>query len=343
MNEQKQKYLFHVNGMHCKACTLLIDSELKSLAGVLEVKSDLNKHTVEVVGDFGQKSKEDVAEELSLSVKAHGYSITTERQLNKKNWQDFKIAVPLAITFAFLFVILQKIGIIDFINSSSVDYGTAFMVGLAASLSTCMAVVGGLVLSMSATFAKERDKVKPQLMFHIGRIVSFFILGGVIGMVGAAFTLNTTMTFILGLIIGLVMLIMGINLLDVFDFFKKIQPGMPKFIAKNAHGVSKFNHVLTPILVGIATFFLPCGFTQSMQIYTLTTGSFLKGGLTMFLFALGTLPVLALISFSSFSIQKSSKSGIFFKTVGIIVILFALLNIVNSLVIVGVVPPIFNF
>jgi hypothetical protein len=29
-----------------------------------------------------------------------------------------------------------------------------------------MAVVGGLLLSMSATFAKEGDKVKPQLMFH---------------------------------------------------------------------------------------------------------------------------------------------------------------------------------
>lgn len=118
---------------------------------------------------------------------------------------------------------------------------------------------------------------------------------------------------------------------------------MPKFIAKHAHGVSKFNHTLTPLLVGVATFFLPCGFTQSMQLYTLTTGSFLTGGLTMFAFALGTLPVLALISFSSFSIQKSSKAGIFFKTAGLIVIMFALFNLINSLVVIGVIPPVFNF
>jgi sulfite exporter TauE/SafE len=191
--------------------------------------------------------------------------------------------------------------------------------------------------------AKEGDRVRPQIMFHVGRIVSFFILGGVIGAIGSAFTLNTSATFILGMIIGIVMLILGINLLDTFNWAKKLQPSMPKFIAKHAHGVSKFNHTLTPLLVGIATFFLPCGFTQSMQLYTLTTGSFLQGGLTMLAFALGTLPVLALISFSSFSIQKSSKAGIFFKTAGLIVIMFAIFNLINSLVVIGILPPIFNF
>ena len=118
---------------------------------------------------------------------------------------------------------------------------------------------------------------------------------------------------------------------------------MPKFISKRAHSVSMFNHTLTPLLVGIVTFFLPCGFTQSMQLYALTTGSFLKGGFTMLAFALGTLPVLALVSFSSFGIRNSSKSGIFFKSAGLIVIMFALLNFINSLVVIGIISPIFNF
>ena len=139
------------------------------------------------------------------------------------------------------------------------------------------------------------------------------------------------------------MLIMGINLLDIFHGAKKAQISMPKFISKRAFGLSKLNHTLTPLLVGIATFFLPCGFTQSMQIYTLSTGSFLHGSLTMFAFALGTLPVLALVSFSSFSIQNNKKSGIFFKSAGLIVIMFALFNLINSLVVIGWIPPIFNF
>jgi len=343
MSPQTQKYIFHVHGMHCNACILMTESELGDLPNITHVKSSLKNHTVEVVGDFGYKTPEQIAEELTIPLKSHGYTISVEQYVKEKKWSEFKIAIPVALAFAVLFVVLQKLGIVNLVNGGNVTYGTAFVIGIIASLSTCMAVVGGLVLSMSATFAKEGDKIKPQIMFHSGRIVSFFILGGVIGALGAAFTLSTSATFTMSLIIGIVMLILGINLLDVFMWAKKLQPSMPKFISKHAHGIAKFNHTLTPILVGIATFFLPCGFTQSMQLYTLTTGSFLNGGLTMLSFALGTLPVLAIISFSSFSIQKSSKSGIFFKSAGLIVILFAIFNIINSLVVIGAIPPVFNF
>ena len=116
---------------------------------------------------------------------------------------------------------------------------------------------------------------------------------------------------------------------------------MPKFLSRHALGVSKLNHTLTPMLVGVATFFLPCGFTQSMQLYTLTTGSFAVGALTMLSFALGTLPILALLSFSSFSIGDGAKKSIFFKTAGLIVILFAIFNLMNALVAIGAIPPIF--
>jgi sulfite exporter TauE/SafE len=321
----------------------MIESELKEVPDIIDVKSDLKNNLVEITGDFGDKTSEQIAEELMILLKPHGYTISVEKQKRLAKWGDFKIAVPIALGFAILFVFLQKLGIVNLVNAGKFNYGTAFMIGIVASLSSCMAVVGGILLSMSATFAKEGDKVKPQLLFHVGRIISFFILGGIIGAIGSAFTLNSTTTFILGLIVGIVMLILGINLLDVFHFFKKLQPGMPKFIARKAHGISKLNHTLTPLFVGIATFFLPCGFTQSMQLYALTTGNFFKGGFTMLAFALGTLPVLALISFSSFSIKNSSKSGVFFKSAGLIVIMFAIFNIINSLVAAGIIAPIFNF
>ena len=343
MNTQTQKYTFHVHGMHCNACVLMIDSTLADLPNVTYAKSSLKSHTVEVVGDFGTKTEEEIAEEITSPLKRHGYTISIEKQTKERMWADFQIAIPIALGFVVFFITLQKMGIINLVSANNVTYGTAFVIGIIASLSTCMAVVGGLLLSMSATFAKEGDKIRPQLMFHGGRIVSFFILGGVIGAIGSAFTLSASATFILSLVVGIVMLILGINLLDTFHWAKKFQLSMPKFVAKHAHGVSKFNHTLTPLLVGVATFFLPCGFTQSMQLYTLTTGSFLEGGLTMLAFALGTLPVLALVSFSSFSIKNSSKSGIFFKSAGLVVIIFALFNLLNSLVVIGVIPPLFNF
>jgi sulfite exporter TauE/SafE/copper chaperone CopZ len=338
-----KKYIFHVHGMHCKSCTLLAESELGSLSNIIDVKSNLDNHSVEIVGDFGDKTPEQIAEELTVPLKLHGYKVSVEKNNIEKRWSDFKLAIPIAIGFAVIFVLLQKIGLINLVDTNSVSYSTVFMVGIIASLSSCMAVVGGLLLSMAATFAKEGDRLKPQLMFHVGRIVSFFILGGIIGAIGSIFTLNTNSTFILNLVISLIMLIMGVNLLDIFHWVKKLQPSMPKFIGKNAHNISKINHTFTPILFGIATFFLPCGFTQSVQLYTLSTGSFLKGGLTMFAFALGTFPVLALVSFSSYGIKDRRSAGVFFKSAGLIVIMFAVFNIINSLVVAGFILPVFNF
>lgn len=339
-----QTLKLHIVGMHCNACILLTEMEAKELPYITRAKSDLKHHTIEVEGNFADKSPDTVAAALTEILHPHGYTVSVEKQAQaSKRWTDFKIAVPIALAFAVGFVFLQKAGLVNLVGGGTVTYGTAFVIGIIASLSTCMAVVGGLVLSMSATFAKEGDEVKPQLLFHIGRLVSFFVLGGVIGAVGSAFALNVSATFALSLLVAIVMLILGINLLDIFHWSKKLQPSMPKFLARHAYGASKLNHRLTPLFVGVATFFLPCGFTQSMQIYTLSTGSFLTGALTMGSFALGTLPVLGLVSFSSFSIQNSSYAGVFFKTAGLIVILFALYNLMNALVVIGLIQPLFSF
>jgi sulfite exporter TauE/SafE len=181
------------------------------------------------------------------------------------------------------------------------------------------------------------------MLFHVGRLISFLILGGIIGALGSIFQLNIIATFILNLLIALVLLALGVNLLDVFPWAKKMQFAMPSFMGRHVHSLKNINHTLTPFLMGVATFFLPCGFTQSMQIYTLSTGSFLTGALIMFMFALGTLPVLALLSFSSLGVHKKTQSGIFFKTAGLIVIFFGILNLINAFVGAGIIEPFFSF
>lgn len=339
----EKKYTFHVNGMHCKACISLIESELNEVSEISDVKASLKNLSVEITGEFENKTIEDIAQNLSKILKSHGYTLSVEKQKHSVKWSDFYVAIPIAILFIFLFIFLQKLGIVNLITTSNVGYGTAFLIGLIASVSTCMAVVGGLVLSMSANFAKEDAGVKPQILFHVGRLVSFFILGGLIGILGSAFQLGTSGTFILSFIVAIILLILGINLLDVFPWFKKLQPTIPNFIGKHINKFKNFNHTLTPLLIGVVTFFLPCGFTQSMQIYTLSTGNFLTGALIMFIFALGTLPVLLLLSFSSVNIHKKAQSGIFFKTAGLIVIFFGIFNLINALVGYGIISPIFNF
>lgn len=341
MSETKT-YTFQITGMHCSACVLLTESELRALPHISKAKASLKNCSLEIEGSFDSDTPETIAASLSKVLEPHGYSLTLEATRQVVIWQDFKTAIPLALILIGLFLLLQKLEIVNIITIAKVNYGTAFIIGVIASLSTCMAVVGGLVISMSATMAKKDDKVKPQLLFHSGRLLSFFILGGVIGLVGATFEPGIIGTFIISLVIGLVMLLLGLSLLDIFPWAKRLQPTLPRFISKRLLQVKKFNHQVTPLLLGIITFFLPCGFTQSMQIYSLSTNSFLVGALTMTAFALGTLPVLALISFTSLAIKKT-KMGIFFKTMGLITIFFALFNIYTSLVAVNFLPPYFNF
>jgi sulfite exporter TauE/SafE/copper chaperone CopZ len=336
-------YEFNLNGMHCKACAALAETELEALPEVNRAKASFKSQKAEISGDFGKKTPEQIAEELSAVLKEHGYFLSVEKTAHFAKWEQFKIAAPIAAVFISLFWLLQRMGIVNLITASEVGYGTAFAIGLVASVSSCMAVVGGLVLSMSATFAKEGDKIKPQIMFHGGRIVSFFILGGIVGAIGSAFQLGGIGTFILSLLVGIILLILGINLLDVFPWAKKIQPTLPAFWAKKIHGLKNASHFLTPLLAGIATFFLPCGFTQSMQIYALSTGSFFSGAMTMLLFALGTLPALLALSFSFLSVHGKSQSGIFFKIAGLIVLFFGVINVLNSLAAIGAIPPILNF
>lgn len=337
-----KKYTFYINGLHCKACVILNEEKIGGLPAVTNAIVSYKQGTVEVEGDFGELSAEQIVQLLNKTVKDDGYSVTTTPINHRNHWSVFKIALPLAVLFIFLFITLQKIGLVKIISSGEMNYSTAFIVGIVASLSTCMAVVGGLILSMSANYAKAGNNTKPQLLFHLARLVAFFILGGVIGLIGSTFKLTITSTFILNFVVGIIILILGLNLLDIFPKIKNLLPTLPASTSKLITNLKNSNTFVTPILVGAATFFLPCGFTQSMQLYTLTTGNFFTGGLTMLAFALGTLPILGLLSFSSAAIIKPQYTELFFKTAGLVVIFFGLLNILNSLVAIGFIQPLFS-
>jgi sulfite exporter TauE/SafE/copper chaperone CopZ len=338
--EQQKTHTFYVQGMHCPSCVILTEGELGDLPQVKTVKADLATLSVTVTGDFASSDPQTIARELTAPMAKHGYTITVEPKSNTAvSWGDFALALPIALVVIILFVVLQKLGIVNWVQTGHVTYSTAFLIGVIASLSTCMAVVGGLILSLSASYSKTDTGYAPAMMFHLGRLISFFILGGVIGAIGSTFTLSTDMTFAFSVLVGLVLFILGINLLDIFPWAKKLQPRLPKQLAQTMLGVKKLHTIVTPALVGAVTFFLPCGFTQSMQLYTLTTGSFMAGSLTMLSFALGTLPILALLSFSSVGIKTPKTRSIFFKAVGIIVLFFAIINILASLISIGLLPP----
>jgi len=112
---------------------------------------------------------------------------------------------------------------------------------------------------------------------------------------------------------------------------------LPKIITRifgSTKHHAEYNHK-NSILMGALTFFLPCGFTQAMQVYAVSSGSFVGGAVIMGFFALGTAPGLLSIG-GLISSLKGTTAKRFFKIAGVVVILFALFNLSNSLTLAGV-------
>lgn len=333
----------HVSGTHCASCKILIEDILNEQNGIENTRVNLKEETVSF--DTGlDNSNAELAEMLTAQVKHNGYALSVEKNIhpafstsqdgNNTIWQ----ALPIGLVLLALFFMLQKSGILNLGIGGTTTPATSLLIGLIASVSSCLAIVGGLVLSLSAKISQDKvSDRKTFILFHAGRLVSFALLGGVLGALGQAIGINFTFTAILGIVASVIMLMLGLNLVGVFKKNKIALPsGIFNFFRKIEH------KTLTPLIIGFATFFLPCGFTQSMQVSALSSGSFMSGLLIMFAFALGTLPMLALLSFGSASLAHGKYASIFFKSSGVVVVGLGLFALLSGLAGLGIIPPLFS-
>lgn len=338
--EQTKKYTLHVSGTHCPSCKILLEDILDEQEFIQTVHVNLKKEIVEIE-TTGNNSVEELINILNSKIKANGYVLSSEKIITQKKSDDsIWMAIPIGIAFLALFFLLQKSGILNLGIGDGTTPITSFIIGIIASLSSCLAIVGGLILSLSAKVSQDegtKSSKKSIFLFHGGRLFGFAILGGVLGLIGKALGINFLFSAILGLVASAVMITLGLNLLGVFKKNKITLPSnIFSFFRKAEHAI------WAPLLIGIGTFFLPCGFTQSMQISALSSGSFAGGMLIMFSFALGTLPVLGLLSFGSVSFAHSKHAPLFFKTAGVVVVGLGTFALLSGLAGVGIINPLFN-
>lgn len=331
-------YTFHVAGTHCPSCKIFIEDALNEQIGIKQVQVDLKNETVSLETDRDE-SQQRLAEMLTEKIKQNGYSLSVEKKdKEKKNDNAIWQALPIGLSFMAIFFIVQKSGILNFGLGGIVTPVTSFIIGLVASVSSCLAVVGGLVLSLSATVARDKvSDTKPMILFHGGRLISFAVLGGILGVIGSAIGISFTVTAILGILASVVMIVLGLNLAGVFEKnMITLPPGVFGFFRRMEH------ETIAPFLVGVSTFFLPCGFTQAMQVAALSSGSFLSGLLIMTAFALGTLPMLALLSFGSASLAQSKHASLFLKSAGVLVVGLGVFSLLAGFAGLGIIDPLFN-
>src|SRR3990167_2099074 len=317
-----------IKGMHCRSCEILIEDELMKVDGVRKAIVSEKRGVAEIYYKGYLEY-----EKIERAVGEAGYviGVNTRKPLFSTNVQDYKELGLAFLILAVLYMIGSELGIFNISLTKGGNYGSlpiVFLVGLTAGVSTCMALVGGLVLAASARFVEKHpqstllQKFKPHLFFNAGRIISFFILGGMIGFAGSFFQLSTTTLGFLTIAVGAVMVLMGLQLTEIFPRLNGLQFTLPKGLSR-ALGIKKqsekeYSHK-NSFIMGASTFFLPCGFTQAMQLFAISSGSPIKGALTMGVFALGTAPGLLGIGGLT-SMVKGAFAKPFFKFAGLVVI-----------------------
>ncbi len=201
-----------------------------------------------------------------------------------------------------------------------------FLLWLVASVSTCLAVTGGVIVWYTEIASSEHN-VSTQAWLHIWRVVWFIVFGGILWILGEQISYSLWFSAWLNLIISLLLLVLAFQIIWCV-------PKLKWNHSKSAHEQSRLQKYSSnwrcSAAVWSMTFFIPCGFTQMVQIMALASGSLLSGWVMMWVFALWTLPWLVLLSVGT-TYAKISHKRKFEWVVAVVLIAFSLYSIQWSL------------
>jgi copper ion binding protein len=355
-----------VDGMSCSNCEQRIEKSVRALEGVSRVSASASLSEVVVYYDSDLVTREAIAD----AVRGAGYQVREDSgsktdpaafspdaaAAKSRSGGVYRFLGLIAVVAAIYLIIRYTVGFTFLPNvTQSMGYGLIFVVGLLTSLH-CIAMCGGIVLSQGIKRQEADDdparlmvdpalsapastglweRLRPSLLYNGGRVVSYTIIGGIVGALGSLFSLSTTLKGIMPVIAGAFMLFLGVRMLGIFPWLSRLRVRFPGI------GGSKMRAAASgrgPFVVGLFNGLMPCGPLQTMQVYALGTGSFLAGALSMFLFSLGTVPLL--LGFGAISAFLSAKfNRRMLKASGILVMALGLVMFTRGMSLFGVALP----
>ena len=310
--------------MHCVSCEMLIKQSSETIEGVKVEYISASKWVMNI-----ELTDEKNLPLIHQCICDAWYKVVDDQpHVHRYNFDRLLLSVVIVSILAFIF---YKLDVIQYLPSvgDKLSFGVALLMGVIASVSTCLAIVGSIVIWFSEfgdTQTGTKHHIKTQLTFQAGRIGWFFILGWLLGLLGQAIALSLTATTVLTIIVGIVVLWMWLYLLHILPNISSLGVHLPKSWSEKI--LTTKNPIFAP-LVGILTFFLPCGFTLSMQLIAINTGNFLEGWLAMAIFAIGTAPVLFAVWLWS-SYIKEKKFKLLHTIIWTLIVFFGIFMIMNG-------------
>ena len=293
-----------VDGMTCSSCEGRIERALLAIPGVQRAKA--SQRGGEVIFEYDDDRTS--PEAAKAAIEKAGYTVKDKRNASTL------IALGIGLVLAAGYMIASSAGLFNALPKidASIGYGMLFVVGLLTSVH-CVAMCGGISLSQSikstqaspmdaatqATRARgSLDRLAPGLLYNGGRVISYTIIGGIVGVLGSAFNFSPIVKGAIAGAAGLFMLYLGLKMLRLVPPLPKASRLLPSGIGKRLDGARRSVAgrgpfaARTPFAIGLLNGLMPCGPLQTMQLYALGTGSFLAGALSMFIFSIGTVPLM---------------------------------------------------
>ena len=333
---ERNAYHLKISGMYCVQCEHKIAKALQNLQGVHNINVSYKKAKAEFESDNSVPY-----DSIVKVIENEGYKVAGFAD----NGLPIKGLVSLA-AIIILYVLLQCTGFLNKfapsqLAQSGMGYGMLFLIGAVTSVH-CIAMCGGISLSQSIPDKKDRKKsfIRP-VLYNLGRVVSYTVIGAVLGTVGyfigggSAVLVPLTLQGLVKIVAGGIILIMGLRLIGDFSWLQRLSVPLPKGLIKAVGRVSA--KAKTPFIIGLLNGFMPCGPLQAMWLIALAGGSPIKGALSRFVFSLGTLPLM--LGLGSLVAALGKKFALTVQSVGaVIVAVMGLALLTQGGVLSGILP-----
>lgn len=320
-----------VKWMHCISCEIVLERELKKISWLEIIMINHKKWLIEL----NYKKESDYKKIVDI-IEKNWFSVIEKTNLTKNNQNNLDstknllwnmIAIMLVVILFMMSKLFDLYHLVP--DTSTVNYISAILIWLIASVSTCLAITWWIIVWFSKFLDKSHGflwHLKVQTSFQVWRILWFFIFWWILWYLGNFIQFNFTFTSVLNLFIWFILFYVWLNILGLTPSITKFWVHMPKrFVSK----IEKLWQPKFAPIVWALTFFLPCWFTQTMQLLAVSTWSFMAWWFVMMLFAIWTMPVfMALWLGSSYFSEK--KFTILNKLVWAIVIFFWVFTLYNS-------------
>ncbi len=363
-----------VDGMTCTHCEQRIETAVKALDGVIKVYASAPLDEVSVTYDADRVGFDAIADAIrgagyrvrgdgpgqapppavpDAAPKAETATVletaadTTRASLSARIAESkaapvYRFLGLVAVVIALYLVLRYALGGYTFLPTvnQSMGYGLLFVVGLLTSLH-CIAMCGGIALSQGISSREGQPepaggkRLLPSLLYNVGRVISYTVIGGIVGALGSLFSLSTALKGAMPIIAGAFMLFLGVRMLGIVPWLSRLRVRFPGI------GEEKISTAAAgrgPFVVGLLNGLMPCGPLQTMQVYALGTGSWLAGAFSMFIFSAGTVPLmLGFGAISSFLSARFNRRML--KASGVLVAALGLLMFSRGLNLFGVALP----